>query len=644
MSSLRVALKMSMEKSVAGVAPLSASKDKEEGAGNAGKRKRALSTSVKEEDMDGSGDEEGDEEDEMPRATESQAFELLGALVARRRKRKKKLEESNNAAATSSSSAAHGSAAANEEHDAVVETVTSMVEKIARMGESKLEPFIKEEIIDSYVGDALESIESATIPLETVALKEELAEGQQADESENLMPALKDESNSEEGLQNKVEVKAENISEVIGDVVTEEAVAMVEREDSLAEEEEPEVEAKPKPKGKKMSRVRRLLLEGGVLDDPSNTSSTTGAGEGARYQSSRAAALVAKTKLKQRGSGSGIRTSESEEGSIAAVASEAALRVVPLKRASSALSAVSSDKQQQVEGMEEGEEAEDEDESKAEWVQCDDCSVWRKLPSEVDAASLPDTWTCALATWSVANPLSCKPAASITSPEEDASLSKEEGAGSQVVAVEAGVRGSEGKSSSAKKTKGIGGKKPSKLHLQRQSSADTQMLPGETSELSTLLSSTDGTIKKRNPRASSALPTTSSSSIASFEAESVLQQLPPTKVENISWVECDLCHKWRKVSPSVNADTLPETWTCAQNFWSPQHSRCSAKEEEDDKSQAQAMDSSGTGALGGAGASRRGRPQTGEAAASTGSLAPSSGSKKVTQWVQCERKGCGKVS
>lgn len=35
----------------------------------------------------------------------------------------------------------------------------------------------------------------------------------------------------------------------------------------------------------------------------------------------------------------------------------------------------------------------------SEWVQCDECSKWRKLGPEITAAGLPDEWQCKMSTW-----------------------------------------------------------------------------------------------------------------------------------------------------------------------------------------------------------------------------------------------------
>jgi len=47
-----------------------------------------------------------------------------------------------------------------------------------------------------------------------------------------------------------------------------------------------------------------------------------------------------------------------------------------------------------------------------------------------------------------------------------------------------------------------------------------------------------------------------------------------------TWVECDACKKWRKLPPSVEAESLPEKWDCTMNRWDPHRATCLAPQEE----------------------------------------------------------------
>ena len=48
--------------------------------------------------------------------------------------------------------------------------------------------------------------------------------------------------------------------------------------------------------------------------------------------------------------------------------------------------------------------------------------------------------------------------------------------------------------------------------------------------------------------------------------------LPPE--DNTQWVQCDLCHTWRRLPWYVDSDTLAQNWNCALNTWDPDLAIC----------------------------------------------------------------------
>ena len=48
--------------------------------------------------------------------------------------------------------------------------------------------------------------------------------------------------------------------------------------------------------------------------------------------------------------------------------------------------------------------------------------------------------------------------------------------------------------------------------------------------------------------------------------------LPPEVPTN--WVQCDTCHKWRRVAWHVDSEALDEKWVCAMNTWDPDSADC----------------------------------------------------------------------
>lgn len=49
--------------------------------------------------------------------------------------------------------------------------------------------------------------------------------------------------------------------------------------------------------------------------------------------------------------------------------------------------------------------------------------------------------------------------------------------------------------------------------------------------------------------------------------------------DNLEWVQCEKCDKWRKLPPHVSADELPDVWTCNLNDWNPSSASCDAPED-----------------------------------------------------------------
>ena len=66
------------------------------------------------------------------------------------------------------------------------------------------------------------------------------------------------------------------------------------------------------------------------------------------------------------------------------------------------------------------------------------------------------------------------------------------------------------------------------------------------------------------------------------EVEQEVQNVMPLDLpvlKEVNWVQCSSCEKWRTLPAYINADALPEDWTCSQNTWNPQHNACDILEE-----------------------------------------------------------------
>ncbi|KAL3906261.1 MAG: hypothetical protein SGARI_004082, partial [Bacillariaceae sp.] len=52
--------------------------------------------------------------------------------------------------------------------------------------------------------------------------------------------------------------------------------------------------------------------------------------------------------------------------------------------------------------------------------------------------------------------------------------------------------------------------------------------------------------------------------------------------DNVEWVQCDKCQKWRKLPPDISADELPDKWHCSMNTWNAATASCGAAEDKAD--------------------------------------------------------------
>jgi hypothetical protein len=52
--------------------------------------------------------------------------------------------------------------------------------------------------------------------------------------------------------------------------------------------------------------------------------------------------------------------------------------------------------------------------------------------------------------------------------------------------------------------------------------------------------------------------------------------------DNVEWVQCESCSKWRKLPADVSADELPDVWVCSMNTWNTSVASCKSPEESTD--------------------------------------------------------------
>jgi hypothetical protein len=231
------------------------------------------------------------------------------------------------------------------------------------------------------------------------------------------------------------------------------------------------------------------------------------------------------------------------------------------------------------------------------WACCDTCGKWRQLPYTVNIDSLPEQWFCRMNRWDGKH----NTCAAI---EETGSEPIEP----EILAHEAKWEVAQ----AAKVAKPAAGRKPGR-----------KSLGGHASD-----SDDEANHKRKSPRAGVPMPVP-----APVPAASLLVQ--------VDWVECNKCKKWRKV-PSDIAPSLPDVWTCTMNNWNPITNKCIVKEETEESPFFPII---------GLGSEIQPIPLPPKPKGSAGrrafapaavTVTPGVPVKKVTQWVQCERRNCKK--
>eukprot|EP01041_Mallomonas_annulata_P003254 gene3254-6439_t len=190
---------------------------------------------------------------------------------------------------------------------------------------------------------------------------------------------------------------------------------------------------------------------------------------------------------------------------------------------------------------------------RVDWVQCNRCEKWRKVPISIDVSSLPDIWLCRLNFWD--------PAFARCSAREEVEDKNEESASNRGDMDEYDLSNTGQMSSGAPATPGTGlgrGRYP-----RRKPGMDV------------------------NPVMSGGMGMGMGSN----------NNFPMKKVTQ--WVQCERvsCKKWRKIPGTVDMSTLPEKWFCEMNRWDADRMTCEDAEESDSENEEPDMRGGGGGSL-----------------------------------------------
>jgi hypothetical protein len=239
------------------------------------------------------------------------------------------------------------------------------------------------------------------------------------------------------------------------------------------------------------------------------------------------------------------------------------------------------------------------------WVQCDSCGKWRILPSHIKISSLPKHWYCHLNTYDPKRNICSAPEQTAKQAAKDwrrarkrlkqqrlAELQIAEAGGVQEEPV-AKIKKELPASSSPKPTKGL---KKEKAENKLASPIGTEDLQATNPEsISPKLEKKSKKVKPQQqqppqevvepPPAAPVLETEAPKKPGRKRGRPARNQTPQKEKsgdDNVEWVQCEKCEKWRKLPPHLSADELPDTWYCTMNDWNLDAANCETPEDKAD--------------------------------------------------------------
>ena len=230
---------------------------------------------------------------------------------------------------------------------------------------------------------------------------------------------------------------------------------------------------------------------------------------------------------------------------------------------------------------------EDDDKNDENWVQCDRCHKWRLLPNSVSADSLPDRWYCELNYYDNEHNSCEAPQQSEQSSPRGFEESEVDNFKNNAVELSSKLNTKElitGMQSTSVEScdsfdsqDGSGSKSFSRKSVPRideNGFDETENTDDGQSDASNLFASNSKSSSKRNRGRKE-----------DDREKKSTRGKKKKEAENQEWVQCEKCHKWRKLPLSIQAKNLPDVWYCTMNTWDPRSASCAVAEEEIDNNE-----------------------------------------------------------
>ena len=205
------------------------------------------------------------------------------------------------------------------------------------------------------------------------------------------------------------------------------------------------------------------------------------------------------------------------------------------------------------------------------WVQCDGCQKWRRVPHYVDVR-LPDRWFCAMNRW---DPLRNSCAAPEETAEEQLAPKKRRGPAPGKPARRAP------ESAGAKRGRN---QYTARRDAEERARAEARAAAGPGRRPAASAGSPRGRLHKGR-RGARRGPAAAASSAQPRGGAPYLQAARPPKPKPVwNWVQCEraACRKWRRLPLSLKPEALPDAWVCSMNTWDQRFASCEAAQEDED--------------------------------------------------------------
>lgn len=278
------------------------------------------------------------------------------------------------------------------------------------------------------------------------------------------------------------------------------------------------------------------------------------------------------------------------------------------------------------------------DEDEREWVQCDNCLKWRILPSDVQTSKLPKHWYCEMNVYDQFRNTCDAPEQTAQEIAKEkrrrkrklAKIARLEAAGELDPETAAAQRNALTKEKRPKKERSPIPAFKASQEKEAERDPDNATEPGtkrtspfsseESAHVADSPQSDTGSDphKHRSIKKQASFNSTSRKSRSddtedvNMEVDVDGESVPTVKVsrgrgrprvnkdgdrakndkgkngdkeedpDNLEWVMCEKCSKWRRLPPHISADSLPDVWYCTMNTWDQRSATCEAEEDKAD--------------------------------------------------------------